>query len=72
MLERREGAAAAVGATAEAARQADADLGPLEVDPVGISKLLRVRQAAAHRHDMHRGGSAQRVAGRVTVRAKQR
>ena len=73
MLERREGAAAAVSAIAEAARQADANLGPLEVEPVGIGKLLRVRQAAQPIATTCTGrGSAQRTAGRVTVRAKHR
>jgi hypothetical protein len=40
VLERWEGAAAAIGAVAQPARQADADLGAFEIEAVGIGQFI--------------------------------
>jgi hypothetical protein len=41
VLERGKGPTAAVRAVAQTARQADADLGPFEIEPVGIPRVRR-------------------------------
>ena len=54
VFQRREGAAAAVGAVAQAAGEADADGGALQVDAVGIGDVGGGADRRAHGDDMHR------------------
>ena len=72
MLQRRKCAAAAVGAIAQAAGQADPHLRSFQIQSIRVNDVGGMGQRASHRDHMHRLRLAPVPAGRVTARAKHR